>query len=77
MSIVIHNISPVYSRQGIQLYEVKLNHIPLTTFTHHAEDGMVKCLMLASEALSKIDIDKVIKDWHIRYIDRLLEIGEI
>lgn len=64
MSIIISNISPEYSRQGMQRYEVCLNRIPLVEFDHLAEEGMAVCLRKASEAMLKVDIDEKIAEYN-------------
>jgi len=73
MSIIISNISPEYSRQGMQRYQVSLNRIPLAEFDHLAEDGMAVCRRKASEALLEVDIDEKIAEYHRKQFYSLLE----
>lgn len=61
MSIVIQNISEVYSREGEQEYIVKINSIPLASFTHVSEGGMAECLRKAAEALDHINVTQKIQ----------------
>lgn len=78
MSIIITNISDTYSREGIQTYRISLNNIPLTTFEHMSEDGMAKCLLLASEALDKVDIDVSIDEYRKeQYLSFLKEANKL
>jgi hypothetical protein len=73
MSIIISNISPEYSRQGMQRYQVSLNRIPLVEFNHSAEDGMAVCLRKAYEALLEVSIDEKIAEYHKKQFYSLLE----
>lgn len=61
MSIVITNISDVYSRTGEQEYVVKLNNIPLANFVHVSELGMAECLDAAARALREVDVTSKIE----------------
>jgi len=76
MSIVISNISPEYSRQGMQRYQVSLNKIPLVEFEHLAEDGMAECLIKAGKALLEVDIDEKIAEHRRKEFYKLLEAAE-
>lgn len=57
MSIIISNISEEYSRDGEQLYEVRINDIQLSTFNHYSPDGMATCLIKAAKSIAEVDID--------------------
>jgi hypothetical protein len=73
MSIIISNISEEYSREGEQTYEVKMNDIPLATFTHHSPDGMATCLIKAAKAIAEINIDDKIAAHRRRSVYELLD----
>lgn len=77
MSIIISNISEEYSRDGEQTYEVKLNDIPLTTFTHYSPEGMAVCLIKAAKAIAEIDIDAKISEYRRGSISELREIYKL
>lgn len=73
MSIIISNISEEYSRDGEQTYEVKLNDIPLATFTHYSPEGMAVCLIKAAKAIAEINIDDKIATHRQRAVYELLD----
>jgi hypothetical protein len=52
--IIIHNISEVYSKTGLQEYEVKINN----EFKHKASDGLAKCLELAGLAVERAEKER-------------------
>lgn len=63
--IAVVNVSENYSREGLQQYEVRLNHIVLASFDHMAEEGMPECLRKAAEAVEALGeggIDKKIEE---------------
>lgn len=51
--IAIVNVSKNAPAFGIQDYEVRINHEVVTTFQHKREEGLAKCLLLASAAVEK------------------------
>lgn len=63
--IAVVNVSRNYSRTGRQHYEVRLNEITLSRFTHNTEDGMIVCLQLAAESLEGVNIDEKIRDYRL------------
>lgn len=81
--IVIMNISEekgipylAHGKSGKQIYRVQLNNIPLCEFEHYTEDCMSMCVEKAAIALSKIDIDQKISEYHTKQIYKLMEAGE-
>ena len=51
---------------GWRNYEVRINHEVIATFTHKRDDGLVRCLSLASEAVLKKQMDdyaRVFTEW--------------
>ena len=63
--LAIVNISEFYSSSGRQLYEVRVNRIPLWQFWHEAEEGMAQCIKKAWEsAPSQTEISQSIEDYH-------------
>ena len=73
MSIIISNVSDEYSREGEQTYEVKINDIPLATFTHYSPEGMAVCLIKAAKAIAEIDIDAKISEYRRKSVYELLD----
>lgn len=73
MSIIISNVSENYSREGVQKYEVRLNRILLSEFTHTSEDGMSECLIKAGESLKGLNIDEKIAEYNERMQYALME----
>lgn len=71
MSIIINNISEEYSRDGEQLYEVRINDIQLSTFTHYSPDGMATCLIKAAKSIAEVDIDGRISEERRKKISNL------
>lgn len=51
--ICIANISKTLSRVGWQDYELRVNDKVIATFRHKREDGLTKCLQLATEAAER------------------------
>jgi hypothetical protein len=56
--IIIHNISEVYSKTGLQEYEVKINNEFICKFKHKASDGLAKCLELAGLAVERAEKER-------------------
>ena len=66
MGVVVINIDKDVRPSGPHLYEVRLNQIPLASFVHIREDGMVVCMRKAAEALEGVDIDAKVAAWRQR-----------
>ena len=51
---------------GWRNYEVRINHEVIATFRHKRDDGLVRCLSLASEAVLEKQMDdyaRVFTEW--------------
>lgn len=55
--IIIVNISKKYSTTGMQEYEIRINSTVITKFKHRAEEGLLKCLQLASLAVDRLGFE--------------------
>lgn len=52
MAIIIHNISgDEFSPNGLNHYEVRINHKVIATFDHVRADGLAECLRIAADAV--------------------------
>lgn len=51
MAIIIQNISKEPTETGPNLYQIRINYLPVTKFIHFREDKLSKCLELAAEAV--------------------------
>ena len=55
--IAIVNTSKEYSKTRMQEYEIRINFVVITRFKHRAEEGLSKCLRLASLAIDRAGLD--------------------
>lgn len=55
--ITIVNISKKYSTVEIQEYEIRINSTVITRFKHRSEEGLSKCLQLASLAVDRLGLE--------------------
>lgn len=51
--IAVINISKKYSMVGMQEYEIRINSTAIARFKHRTEEGLSKCLSLASLAVDR------------------------
>lgn len=53
--IAIVNTSTHATPTGLHEYEVRINKQVITTFSHYREDGLARCLLRASNAVTEHD----------------------
>jgi hypothetical protein len=49
--IAIVNISDVFKEKGRQKYSVRINDREICQFYHNREEGLAKCLLIASKVV--------------------------
>lgn len=60
--IAIVNVSKEFDRDGLQQYEVRINHEVITTFEHTRKHGLADCLRKAAAAVDN-DIYETLKEF--------------